>query len=202
LRPALWHGCCLGDGRRALVLPLDRRADRDAKPEGGIDMPGTEQESLVRRFVDEVWNQGNTAAIEEIYAPDVVEHADLPFDAFGQDQGAVIGLYGGVVTPIEQPAREGLKHRVMSIRTAMPDLKMTVDNLSVEGDKVRYGWTMRGTHSGPFREVGPTNKQVTVTGTTTERFDGKIVERWVEADLGDMMKQLGVDAPQKAKSKS
>ena len=165
-------------------------------------MPGTEQEQLVRRVVDEVWNEGNTATIEEVYAPDLVEHADMPFDAFGQDQGAVIGLYGGVITPIEQPSREGMKHRVLSIRTAMPDMKMTIDDLSVDGDTVRYRWTLKGTHTGPFREVAATNKSVTVTGKNTERFQGKIVERWVEADLSDMMRQLGVESPQKSTAKT
>jgi predicted ester cyclase len=157
-------------------------------------MAGEEGTELVRRFVEEVWNQGNTQVVEEIFDPTMVEHSELGLERFGEDQGAVIGLYGSIVTPIDVPGREGLRRRILAFRNAFPDGRMTIDDIRSDGDTVTWSWTYTGTQSGQFREVQASNKQVTVKGTTRERIDGKVQERWVEADLSDMQTKLGTKA--------
>src|SRR5215212_7958599 len=114
-------------------------------------MAGEDNVALVRRFVDEVWNRGNTQVIDELFAVNMVEHNNLGLEEFGEDQGAVIGLYGGVVTPIEVPGREGMRRRVLSLRDAFPDAQMTIDDIRAEGDLVDYRWSFSGTHGGQFR---------------------------------------------------
>jgi hypothetical protein len=37
-----------------------------------------ENKAIFRQFVDEVMNQGKIAAIDELTAPDLVEHEQLP----------------------------------------------------------------------------------------------------------------------------
>jgi predicted ester cyclase len=73
-----------------------------------------------------------------------------------------------------------------------PDTRFTVHDLLADGDKViiRRSWT--GTHTGVYRGIPPTGRQVTVTGTTIYRLeDGKIAEQWVESDELGLMLAIG-----------
>jgi predicted ester cyclase len=80
--------------------------------------------------------------------------------------------------------------------TGFPDLQTTVEDLVAEGEKVVGRWAGRATHSGPFMNIPPTGKQVTVAGIAIVRLEGgKIVEEWVNFDALGMMQQLGVIPP-------
>jgi predicted ester cyclase len=65
-------------------------------------------------------------------------------------------------------------------KRAFPDMQFTVDLLVESGDIVVSNWTLTGTHSGgPYYDVPPSGKRVTINGTGILRFkDGKIVEHW------------------------
>ena len=68
-----------------------------------------------------------------------------------------------------------------------------MDDQLAEGDKVATRWTARGTHAGEIAGIGPTGKDVTVTGLTISRFaGGKVVEQWTTWDTLGMLVQLGV----------
>jgi len=45
---------------------------------GGLTMSAAETKALMRRFIDEVMNRGNIAAIDELLAPDFVEYEEVP----------------------------------------------------------------------------------------------------------------------------
>ncbi len=84
---------------------------------------------------------------------------------------------------VAQP--EAVRTALQDLRTAYPDLHLTLDLLIAEGDWVAYHWTMRGTH-----ELGIA---VSWTGATFNRIvDGKIVADWVETDRLAILHQLGV----------
>ena len=101
----------------------------------------TEQnKALYRQFVEEVFNRGNTSAIDELVAPDFVEHEELP--------------------PGVPSGREGVKQLSIMLRSAFPDLKATIDDILAEGDKVAARMTWRGTHKGEFMGIPPTGKSV------------------------------------------
>ena len=77
--------------------------------------------------------------------------------------------------------------------TAFPDLRMTIDDLIAEGDKVVTRWTGRGTHRGDLAGIAPTGKTATVTGIIISRFAGnKLVEDFESFDEVAMLRQLGV----------
>jgi steroid delta-isomerase-like uncharacterized protein len=134
-------------------------------------MSTEENKALVRRQVDEMWNQENLAVADEVYATDVIVHGGLP----GQPSGV-----------------EAIKQGVKLDRAAFPDFHVTIDDLVGEGDKVVIHATIRGTHKGEWLGIPPTGKQVTMTGITIVRIaDGKIVEVWNCADLLGLMQQLG-----------
>ena len=85
------------------------------------------------------------------------------------------------------------RRTVTAWRSAFPDLRFTLEDLLVEGDKVVARWTCRGTHHGVFRGMAPTGKRVTFTGMTLSRMaQGKIVEQWTVEDGVSLYQQLGI----------
>jgi steroid delta-isomerase-like uncharacterized protein len=135
-----------------------------------------ENSALIRRWFEEVWNNGRMEAIDEMASPDVIGH--------GQAQHHTdIGL-------------EEFKSLVMGLRTAFPDMKVVIDHTIEEGDKVVARWTATMTHKGEFLGFAASDKQVTITGTTIERIsNGKIVEGWDNWDQLGLLVQIGaVDA--------
>ena len=127
--------------------------------------------TLARRFVEDVWDKGDLAAVEEVFSRDVVDHH--------------------AVWPA--PGVEGQKQLLTAFRTAFPDLHVTSDDILVDGDRIAVRWTARGTHQGELLGIPATGKQVTITGIDILRVaDGKIVERWAEDNGLALMQQLGV----------
>jgi steroid delta-isomerase-like uncharacterized protein len=131
-----------------------------------------ENSILIRRWFEEVWNNGRMEAIDEMASPDVIGH--------GQAQHATdIGL------------RE-FKPFVQALRSAFPDMKVTIDYVIEQGDKVVARWTSTMTHRGEFLGIAPTGKKATITGTTTQRISGgKIVEGWDNWDQLGLLVQIG-----------
>ena len=82
---------------------------------------------LVRRLFEEVWNQGNLAAIDELFAPSYVRYDPAAPEAKGL---------------------AGFKQLVIRLRTAFPDLHFTLEEVIAEGDKVMSRALLRGTHRG------------------------------------------------------
>src|SRR5947209_9301219 len=123
-------------------------------------MSAEENKALNHRFFEEFWDQKNLAVADELMAPDHVNHT----------AGSPPGL---------PPGPEGFKQFASVYFTAFPDLRITIDDLVAEGDKVVTRWTTRATHKGDLMGIPPTSKQVTITGITIDRIDGgKIVETW------------------------
>ena len=90
------------------------------------------------------------------------------------------------------PQLDGLKDFAAALYLAIPDWRVTIDDLVSEGDKVAVRWTGRGTHLGEWQGRPPTGRQVTTTGIDIERFaDGKIVQEDGEVDMLGFLLQLG-----------
>jgi steroid delta-isomerase-like uncharacterized protein len=140
-------------------------------------MQPEQNKALYRQFVEEVFNRGNMSAIDELVAPDFIEHEELP--------------------PGSPPGREGVKQLSIMLRNAFPDIKATIDDVLAEGDKVAARMTWRGTHKGEFMGIPPTGKSVSIGVIDIVRFAGdKFVEHWGQMDSMGMMQQLGaVPAP-------
>ena len=131
-----------------------------------------QNKELVRRLIEEVFNQGNMSWADEFLAPDFVEHEELP--------------------PGIPDGREGVKQMTAMLRSAFPDFHATIDDIIAEGDKVviRQSWT--GTHRGEFMGIPPTGKRVSFGVIDIIRVDGgKFVEHWGQMDNAGLMQQLG-----------
>lgn len=127
-------------------------------------MAKTEEQNkeLCKRFFEEVWNKGNTEAVDEFVAddmktnnPDVSYHRDGP---------------------------EGVKSLVKALRGAMPDLHYTIHEIIAEGDLVAVRLTSTGSHTGEaFHEIKSSGMKGEVEGISFARIrDGKIVETWAQ----------------------
>ena len=140
-------------------------------------MQTQQNKALFRQFVEEVFNRGNMSAIDELVAPDFIEHEELP--------------------PGITPGLEGSKQMTMMLHSAFPDFKATIDDMLAEGDKVVVRMTWSGTHKGEFMGIPPTGKSVSFGVIDIVRFAGdKFVEHWGLMDSTSMMQQLGsVPAP-------
>lgn len=127
--------------------------------------------TVVARFYHEVVNGGNLALADELMAHDFIEH--------GNPAGSGI---------------EGFKQFVSGLAAAFPDLRITIEDMIAEGDKVVARVTVRATHKGTFmRSIRPTGKEVTFTGVDIFQIgDGKIIGRWNQRDLLGLLRQLGV----------
>jgi steroid delta-isomerase-like uncharacterized protein len=141
-------------------------------------MSAEENKALVRRFVKEFWNEGNTAAADELMAVDAEIHMPT---------GEVVSL-------------DELKSFAGAWRESFPDWHSTFEELIVEGDRVAERWTGRGTHRGELQGIPPTGKRVEAPGSVFYRIvGGKIVEFRGQLDMMSLMQQLGViPSPQQA----
>ena len=143
-----------------------------------------ENETVFRRLIEEGFNRGNLAALDELFASNFIEHQD--------------GF-----TP---PNIEGVKAAIVSLRTPFPDLRLAVEEIIASGDKTWARLTARGTHLAPFMGRPPTGKSFAITVIDICRFEnGKIAEHWGVADRLSQMGQLGLlpQSPQgAARSKS
>jgi len=124
-------------------------------------------------------NEGDIAGAAAVLAEDCVNHGALP-----EAQGRA-----GFVTIIEK------------LRTAFPDLRMTVEDVIAENDRALVRVTCSGTHTGPLAMVRlplqPTGKAISVDQFHVVRFaNGKIVEHWFGQDAMAMYRQLGLKITQ------
>lgn len=88
---------------------------------------------------------------------------------------------------------ELVKNVITLYKNAFPDLKVKVNAMVAEGDKVISFLTFTGTHKGELFGIPATNKQVKVEGFDKVKIqNGKITERWGVFDQLGMFTQLGV----------
>lgn len=127
---------------------------------------------MAERWYGEVVSGGKTELIDELCAPDFVDHDPLP--------GTSADL-------------AGIKEFVAQIRAAFPDLQVTVDDLIGEGDRLAVRSTMRGTHEGDFMGIPATGKKVEVSNYDFVRFENdQAAEHWGVIDSAALMEQLGM----------
>ena len=131
-----------------------------------------DNKALARRSWEEIVNERNPDAIEEIYPSDLVWH---------EPDGDIQGY-------------EQARQFVSTFFRGFPDINITVEDVIAEGEQVVTRYTIRGTHQGETDEFGPpTEKQMELKGITIHRFEGgKIVEEWESYDNLSMMQQLGL----------
>jgi steroid delta-isomerase-like uncharacterized protein len=93
--------------------------------------------------------------------------------------------------PIEATGAELLKEVFGRLLRAFPDLRVTVEDVIAEGDKVVARNTVTGTHQGEYMGLQATGKSVTYNEIFIARFaGGRIAETWGVVDVLSQMRQL------------
>ncbi len=86
--------------------------------------PGT----LIRRWFDEVWNQGREEAIDQLLARNAT-------------------MWGVSRPDVSSTGSDEFKKFYHIMRAAFSDLKITLDHVAQEGDTAFARWTVTATHA-------------------------------------------------------
>ena len=117
--------------------------------------------ALVRAHYEATVNSFDPAAIDQQVADDFYDHA----------AGARLGP-------------EGVKQHIQAMHAVFPDLRVTIEDILAEDDRVAVRARWRGTHTREFRGISPSGKTVEFTGMVFWRIvNGKIWERWASVDI-------------------
>ena len=131
-------------------------------------MGTAENKEIVRRIYEDAISNHNLELLDHYILPDYVNHK----------------MPGGL---------QAVKQMFSTLLEAFPDLRMSVDSIGAEGDRVWVRTTMRGTQQGPFMAMPPTGKTVAVTTVNELRIEnGKVAEEWGVTDTLAMWQQLGI----------
>jgi steroid delta-isomerase-like uncharacterized protein len=97
--------------------------------------------------------------------------------------------------PIEATGAQLAKEVFARLHRAFPDLRITVEDVIAEGDKVVARKSVTGTHRGHYMGIPPTGRSVTYNEIFIARFvNGRIAETWGVVDVLSQMRQLGAIA--------
>jgi steroid delta-isomerase-like uncharacterized protein len=142
-----------------------------------LELAIEQNKTAYRRFIQVVFNEGRLDILEQLLSPSYI-YQDAP--------------------PGTPPNADGIRQVVTNARTAFPDLKITIEDMVGEGDKVCARLSTRGTHRGVFFDILPTGKTIFMKGMTMIHFiDGRMVASWVLNDVMGLMSQLGAGSKNK-----
>jgi len=133
--------------------------------------------SLVLEYIEEVWNNANLAALNDLTAPTFTYHL------------------GG------QPPRDkaAMQQFLQAVHVAFPDWRVQVQAIVAESNTVAARWEGRVTHEGAFQGIPPTGKQISVCGINIYLIEaGKITQEWEQMDSLGMLQQLDILPPPKS----
>lgn len=138
--------------------------------EASIESRTEWNKAIIRRLVEEGQVKGNVDIVDELLAPDFVDHSPFP----------------GV-----PPTREGVKGLFLYLRAAFTDLVVRIDEQVCEGEKVFTRKTFLGTHGGEFMGIPATGRPVSIEVIDIMALrDGKVVEHRVVFDRLGIQQQL------------
>lgn len=123
-----------------------------------------------RRLIEVGFSGGELAIVDELVAPDCIEH----------QRG-------------NHPGSDGAKEVIETLHRWMSDFTLSIEDLIAEGDMVWARNRARGVNTGPFMGHAPTGRSVDVDVIDIGRFEnGRLVEHWGIADQLGLMLQLGL----------
>jgi len=114
--------------------------------------------ATARRVFDDLWTGGRYELISSMYESNAIVH------------------FGNRDSPLSEVVSEGKE-----MRSAFPDLVVTANRVTANGDMVEVSWSAHGTNRGQARGYPGKGKQAKTQGTSKFKFngDGKIAEVWV-----------------------
>jgi steroid delta-isomerase-like uncharacterized protein len=140
-------------------------------------MSDEENKAGQRRVWEEAFGKGNLEVIDELFAPSYSFKSPLGIDIKGA---------------------EGFKQNLAMMRSAFPDMNISIDDMLAVDEKVVTRFTMKGTFTGEMMGIPPTGKDISVSGIVITRWEnGKEVEAWESIDTLSFYQQLGITPPER-----
>ena len=132
-------------------------------------MSAEQNMALARRFL-EAKVTGNLKAMDEMMAPDYINHTKL--------------------VPGQQPGPEGEKRAIAQFSAALSNISVVVEDQIAAGEKVVTRFTVHETHDrGELMGVVPSGRQMSNEIILIHRIEGgKIVEEWSIGTLGSTLR--------------
>jgi predicted ester cyclase len=125
--------------------------------------------TLIRSFIDEIFNKHNLSSIENYFGRDSVE---------GSPQAGMGG--------------KGFKQFLTDFLNAFPDWRAKIEHIVAENDLVVVFLNGTGTHKGEFQGTPPTNKPVNIRSADLYKIEnGIITGHWDVVDQLNLLKQTG-----------
>lgn len=129
----------------------------------------TRQETILKAW-NGAWGQGDLSSFERILAPNYIRRSKTGTEDF-----------------------ESLKSTITDMHSAFPDSTVKILQIIEDGDRVAIHWQTQGTHQGPFMDVPPTGRAVTVSGASFLRFENdQLAEEFVVWDPRELLSALGI----------
>ena len=131
---------------------------------------------ILAQFMQQVWNQGDAAAVDRFLADSYVIHSDPGDPCDGQTL-----------------SRAGFRERLARSRAPFPDLRFELLEVIADGDRVAIAWTMHGRQTGPLGAQPATGREIRAQGMTVYYFrDGRITGHRQVVDRLTVARQLGL----------
>ncbi len=129
--------------------------------------------ATVNRFYREIYEEGNLDVVDELCAPNYVEHNPMP----------------GVT-----PDRQGVKDCFRAIRAAFPDIRARVEDIIAANNKVAVRLRLTGTFRGEYMGMAPNGKTFDVGCIDIVHLDsnGQAIEHWGIPDESALAQPLGL----------
>jgi len=133
-------------------------------------MSSEKNKQIMTRMIEELWNQGNLAVADELFAPDHTSPS----------------------APQLPPGPAGVKLLVKMFHEAMPDYHMDIDLMVADDSQVVARFTQSGTHTGgDLLGMKASSRKATWTEIGILKIkDCEIIESWYEVDMLSMIQQL------------
>jgi serine phosphatase RsbU (regulator of sigma subunit)/predicted ester cyclase len=141
-----------------------------------------ENMALARRIM-EARATGDLDALDELLAPDFVNHNRL--------------------LPGQEPGREGYKRSVSAYHAALTNRRFLVEDQVAAGDKVVTRFTVHATHDrGELMGVAPTGKEITNRVIVIHRISGgKIAEEWGMGTIGTTLRRQRLEQEERERER-
>jgi steroid delta-isomerase-like uncharacterized protein len=135
-------------------------------------MQGVDPAAVVGRYIDECWNRNRLDLVAELVADDFVDH--FPFD------------------PDLPAGRDGLVATIRLLRSAFSGLRLSIEDMILEDDRVVVRFALKGVHTGSFAGRPASGQPVLIPGTVIHRVqDHQIIDQWCLFDAFGLLRQLG-----------
>jgi len=132
-------------------------------------------ESLLKSFIEDVWNRKNFDAVEKY----VDNEYSVSVDTDDPWEGMVLNN------------QEYIKRLHYSF-DSFPDMHFDIQSSVEDGDYVAITWILTGTNLGKIGELPPTGKKIRANGVTVYQFsNGKVCGHTQVFDRITVAKQLG-----------